>query len=40
VEFDGEVKKSSRNLDVHDSIILGIISVELASFVQIQPQAN
>ncbi|KYH42365.1 MAG: hypothetical protein AYL33_002910 [Candidatus Bathyarchaeota archaeon B63] len=32
VEFDGEVKKALRKLDVNDSIILGVTSVELASF--------
>jgi len=33
VDLNGEVKKALRNLEVDDSIILGITSVELASFV-------
>lgn len=33
VDFNGEVKKALGRLDVDDSIILGVTSVELASFV-------
>jgi len=33
VDFSREVKKALKNLDVDDTIILGITSVELASFI-------
>jgi predicted aspartyl protease len=32
VEFNGEVKKALRKLDVDDSIIVGVTTVELAGF--------
>jgi len=33
VEFDGEVRKALRKLDADDSVILGVTTVELASFI-------
>lgn len=33
VEFDGEVRKALRKIGVDDSIILGVTTVELASFI-------
>ncbi|MEM1575183.1 MAG: retroviral-like aspartic protease family protein [Nitrososphaerota archaeon] len=33
VEFNEEVKKTLSKLDVHDSIIIGVTTVELASFI-------
>jgi len=33
VEFNGEVKTALRKLDVDDSIIIGITTLELASFI-------
>jgi predicted aspartyl protease len=33
VEFNGEVKTALRKLDVADSIILGVTTIELASFI-------
>jgi len=33
VEFNGEVREALRKLDVDDSIILGVTTLELANFI-------